>query len=550
MPKMPTLETGRDKSQIKHDSVVLAVYAPFGTDERLSIYPSGSATPVLHQPLVNALQRVATEGVNVSCLIDLFEDDSYLVEIPAFQAAAISITSVWKQDMSTPQALAGFLRRTHARFDCSTLVLALEGHGGGFLPEIDFARITPESITHWKQGGLEGNVRWVKSRELTRFEQDDGPPPLGMSSPELGMSSPELPASRLPLSTWAIGEALRLAAKAGVPGPAVIHFNNCFNASIELLHTVAPYADFATGYANYDFFTAGEAYPRVFRRLGLANTASREKLARWFAEENQKTLNGLPLSPGEAGYPTVGATVDLSTLRGKVAAAIDKLAVALTQALQGAGANRPTVLGQIQNAVGLAQHYDTLPGRVLDKFDEFMDLGSFAVQLQKQPLPGNVGLAATALQMLLGGLHVYGDKGPAAVQETPAPLYDFSDPRLALNIFFPDPMLTGQWDWRSPYYLSGKVDATKPPPQRRVIDFLTDTAGHRPRWVEFIVEYHATIKFIGFVPAPAFFFPLFNPRGSNGPNGPAGPAGPRTPGNQGPTPGTPKPTSRAPRRKP
>ena len=154
--------------------MVLAVYAPFGTDPTLSQYPNAAQTPVAQQALVRSLQLVAAEGANVCALIDLFEDDSYLVEIPAGQPKAITITSTWKQDMSTPQALAGFLRRTRQCFPGSTLVLALEGHGGGFVPDIDAARLTPTGVTHWSRGGSSGQVRWVKTESQTRFEPDTG----------------------------------------------------------------------------------------------------------------------------------------------------------------------------------------------------------------------------------------------------------------------------------------------------------------------------------------------------------------------------------------
>ena len=87
-----------------------------------------------------------------------------------------------------------------------------------------------------------------------------------MGSPELPVPVRRMlpaPACRCPPGRWAA--ALRRAtAGKGVRKPAVIHFNNCFNMSVEVLHTVAPHADFATGYGNYNFFTAGEPYPEVF----------------------------------------------------------------------------------------------------------------------------------------------------------------------------------------------------------------------------------------------------------------------------------------------
>jgi len=528
MPQSPTLEPSAKKSRAMataapHDSVVLAVYAPFGTDEILSLYPNATQAAVKQQNLVRALQRVAAEGANVSCLIDLFEDNSYLVEIPAFNPAGMTITSVWKQDMSAPQALAGFLTRVRDRFPCSTIVLALEGHGGAFVPDIDRARFKPDFTNQWAGGKL----RWIKSLDQTRVEPESGPVPLPMGYPELPMGYPELPASRMPLSTWALGEALRLAAQAKVSRPAVIHFNNCFNGSVEVLHTVAPYADYATGYANYDFFTAGDAYPKVFRNLRLAGTASRLQLAQWFALENRAQLATLP------GYPTVGATVPLAKMRTTVASAIDKLSTALIDSL--APATRAANLPKIKQAAIDGQHYDTVPGFELAVPDQFIDIGSFAAKLQKQFAAGSaVNAAAAALQSALAGFYVYGDNAPAKLGSAPFPTYDFSAKDLGLNIFFPDPALEGVWDWRSPYYVAGKVDLTQPPPQRHVIDFLAEVGGKRPRWVEFIVEYHRETKFVGFHAIQPLVFPLFNPRGPNtGPGNPttgaAGPKPPRTP---------------------
>ena len=95
-------------------------------------------------------------------------------------------------------------------------------------------------------------------------------------SPLLPLGSPLLPVNHMPLSTWGLGAALKAALDAGVPKLSVIHFDNCFNMSVEVLHTVAPYADYATGYPNYNFFTAGEPYPGVFEQAG----ASRARRAR------------------------------------------------------------------------------------------------------------------------------------------------------------------------------------------------------------------------------------------------------------------------------
>ena len=528
MRQPPTLTT---KSRRPHGEagLVFAVYAPFGTDPVLSQYPNPGQVPIRQQPLVRALQAVAAEGANVSALIDLYEDDSWLVEIPAFEPKAMVITSAWKQDMSAPQALAGFLRRTAQRFPCGSLVLALEGHGGGFVPDIDPLRITAKSISSWGPAGA-NKLRWVKSEAQTRFEPEAGSPALPMTAPELPMTAPELPASRLPMSTWALGEALRSAVKAGVPKPAVIHFNNCFNASVELLHTVAPWAGVATAYANYDFFTAGAAYPAVFKRLRAAGNASAEQLAQWFAQENGALLNA------KKNHPTVGATVVLSRMAG-LSTALDKLADTMTAALR--SPQRADALARIQQAAIAAQHYDTEPGYELQAPDQFVDLGSFAVQLQAAfAALTPVAKAAADVQTACAGVWQYGAWDRPWMDETR--IWDFRARHLGLNILLPDPARQGVWDWRSPYYLSGKVDPVKPPAHRHVIGFLADQGSQRPRWVEFIVEYHRDVPFVGFLPARPPLFPVLdlnfkpqlphpgdNATGNPGPTGNPGAAGKR-----------------------
>ena len=582
MPKLPTLTpvSARSKSAPKGaDGIVLAVYAPLGTDEALSRYPNpdpnAPIAPIQQQELVRALKATAAEGVNVCALIDIFDDDSYLVEIPAFKPQAMSIVSAWKQDMSDRHALTGFLRRAHQRFPCRALVLAIEGHGGGFTPDIDLNRITPDSVSQLQDGGDAKHVRWVKTGQLTTIELDlsaagretaDEPrtrqvvspelgtergrpaaaardstsdvesPPLQMVSPELQMVSPELPAARLPLSTWAYGEALRAAIKAGVPKPVVIHFNNCFNASFELLHTVAPHADYATSYTNYDFFLAGQAYPQVFRNLRLAGSATAEQLAKWFALETGKILHD------KKNHPIIAGTLKLSRMKG-VAAAIDALSFELTKALRAPGG--AAVRTRIKAAAIAAQHYDTEPGFELKVPDQFVDIASFAIAIQAQFGPGPIDAAAAALQAALANTWQFGDKDWPWMGHNPAIVYDFSDKRLGLNIFFPDPALDGKWDWRSPYYLSGTVDPKKPPAQRHVIAFLADLREQRPRWVEFIVEYHKETRFVGFFPARAPFFPVFNaefdPREDNPPPTPAPTPAPTPRPTPRPTP-TPTPT--------
>jgi hypothetical protein len=477
--------------------VVFAVYAPFGTDPVLSQWPLTRQADIARQPLVKALLAVAAQGANVSALIDLSDDDSWLVEIPAGQPGRMLISSAWKQDMGSPRALAGFLRRVHQRFPCQALVLALEGHGAGFMPEVDPLGITPESTSRTTSGG---EVRWVFEQGQAGFEPAAGAPALPMASPMLPMASPMLPAARLPLSTWGLAEALRLARRAGVPRPAVIHFNNCFNMSFELLHTIAPLADVATGYGNYNFFTAGASYPRVFERLRLAGGATAEQLGQWFAAENAAGLRA------KGNHPTVGASIRLSRLK-PLTAALDQMARALTTALRTDPAARATV----RSAILAAQQYDTNANQQLETPDQLSDLGSLAVQLQQSFAAGSpVSTAAAAVQSRLTGVWQYGDFERPWTDETE--VWDFRAQHLGVNLMLPDPALDGLWDWRSPYYLAGRADPSQPPAHKAQIPFLSDRSGQPPPWVEFIVEYHRTTPLKGFLPATAPVFPTFNAR--------------------------------------
>src|SRR5262245_19961712 len=129
MKALPRFDTaGLRASDIVRDidSIALAVYAPFGNDPTHSHYPGTKQRPVLKHPLVKSLLKVAQLGIHVHALIDLVDDDSYVVEIDAGRPAPI-VVSAWKQDMASPYALAGFLRHVRDRRPCSSLVLALEG---------------------------------------------------------------------------------------------------------------------------------------------------------------------------------------------------------------------------------------------------------------------------------------------------------------------------------------------------------------------------------------------------------------------------------------
>ena len=517
MKNLPRLQPLNPKQPDGTDSVVLAVYAPFGSDAVLSRYPDSTVgIPIQRQVLVKALQRVARHGVHVSALIDLYDDDSYLVEIPALQPRAMRITSVWKQDMASPRALAGFLRRTQAVNPCAAIALALEGHGAGYIPEIDAANITPAKTTS------NGDYEWTFADDEVRLTKTTpGAPPLPLFSSVLPLFSSVLPAVDLPLSTSGLGAALRMAQRQGVPKPAVIHFNNCFNMSVEHLHTVAPYADYATGYCNYNFFSSGETYPAVFRRLRSAGVASREALAQWFADEN-----ALPLQ-AKGNHPTIGSVVRLARMR-EIAQCIDVLAGALVTALRPANpADRPAVLAKVEAAVIKAQKYDTVPGYALSVPDQVSDVGALAAELLNHDFGAvPVHAAATALGNALKGVKRYGDVGNPWMDTGAA--WDFSSASLAMNVFLPDPERKGVWDWRSPFYMASRLPPGSPNREAHPIDFLTGT-----RWIDFVDEYHKNLNVFTLLPALAPQFPVFNqkfdPRNPGG-SGNGRPGGPKDPG--------------------
>ena len=284
-----------------------------------------------------------------------------------------------------------------------------------------------------------------------------------------------------------------------MPRIPAIHFNNCFNMSVEVMHTIAPYAEFATGYCNYNFFTAGEAYPAVFQKLHQAGSATSEQLAQWFADANHAVL------AAKQHHPTVAGVVRLSRMH-DIVERIDDLSDALLSALRTASpATRPGVVAKIQQAIVSAQQYDTRVGFELDTPDELTDIDSLANRLQQYDFgPHGVKEAALALQQALAGIKRYGDN--ATPWMDPSVRFDFSEPTLAMNIFLPDPMREGLWDWRSQYYLDVNPDPSKPLVQPNIIEFVKVTD-----WVDFIIEYHKDTRFKGLL-APAIpDFPAFRP---------------------------------------
>lgn len=487
------------------DCVVLVVYAPFGTDETLSTFPDGSSQTLAQHPLYQGLLEVAARGVHVTALIDRVDDDSWLVEIEAGHPEKIVVSSQWKEDMDSPHCLAGLLRRAHERHPTAAVVLALEGHGAGFLPEIDRRALSTENLTRngeieWRIGSDKGGPYAGPNNPVLPM----GSPLLVMGSPLLPMGSPLLPANHMPLSTWGLGDALRRATEAGVPKISVIHFDNCFNMSVEVLHTVAPYAHYATGYPNYNFFTAGQPYPSVFEKLRIAGTAGAQNLAQWFAEGNHEVLKP------KGHHPTLGCTVRLSRMH-TIAECIDDLADALLAALRAATtpAARAAVVGKIRHAIIKAQQFDT-PGASyeLETPDELTDIFSLASTLMAFDFrPHPVHPACRALQDALKGIKVYGDNEVPWVGygESPLPRWNFDSNQLAMNIFLPDPLLRGLWDWRSPFYLDVNPDPSLPLVQPHIIEFVKVTD-----WVDFLIEYHREAKFAGLMSAKIPEMPIFN----------------------------------------
>jgi hypothetical protein len=165
---------------------------------------------------------------------------------------------------------------------------------------------------------------------------------------------------------------------------------------------------------------------------------------------------------------------------------------------------------KIKQAIIGAQQYDSRPDYVLETPDELTDLDSFATELLKYDFsPYKVAPAADALRSALSGIKQYGDVGTPWM--APTDLWDFSSKNLAMNIFLPDPLLKGLWDWRSQYYLDVNPDPSKPQVQRSIIDFVKVTD-----WVDFLIEYHKETPFVGLLPALIPEMPVkhstFNPR--------------------------------------
>ena len=121
--------------------LTLAVYAPFGTDETLSSFPDGKSKKVTAHPLVQNLCKVADTGVNVFALIDRVGEGTSLIEIPAGRSADLTVEAQHKLDMNLHRTLSDFVALAQRRFPASSLVLTFEGHGAGFLPDLDMKEL-------------------------------------------------------------------------------------------------------------------------------------------------------------------------------------------------------------------------------------------------------------------------------------------------------------------------------------------------------------------------------------------------------------------------
>jgi hypothetical protein len=464
--------------------ITLVVFAPFGNDRVLSKYPDDQTDNVRDHPLVESARDVAACGVNVCLLIDRQDDDTWLVTIDA-QGRETSVSQL-KCNMASPRTLRGLLEIADRAFPKTTFVVSMEGHGAGYFPEIDASKLAVSSLT------LLGNtkVEWVISpQSIVPRRSDNGAPLLPMGEPMLPMGEPMLPASHLPVSTWGIGHALAsyvAARKDRASNIAVVHFNNCFNMSTELLHTVSPYADYAVGYPNYNFFTSGRAYAEAFVDFFASSARTSETLARAFALANRKAL-----AQQAEPHPTVGCVIALPRMRA-VAAAIDALALALIAVL-------PQERDGVVKAIERAQQYDTRGDFRLDVPDELTDVGSLAESLRKAAIDPQVTLAAEDLSRTLAGVFVYGERAKPWVD--PNVEWPLDEPALSMNILLPDPMLKGLWDWRSPYYLETVPGCCIP--QAHVIEFLQQT-----RWVPFLRKLHENVSFVGLKPPLVLEHPI------------------------------------------
>ncbi|MBQ0931063.1 hypothetical protein [Ideonella alba] len=310
-----------------------------------------------------------------------------------------------------------------------------------------------------------------------------GGPTLPGGGPTLPGGGPTLPVSHASMPTWVLGQALAAGLQGSGSRLAVLHLANCFNMSVEVLHTVAPYADAASGYCSTNYFSGAASYPAVFRRLAQAGSTAAVTLAGWFVEENHRLLSQ------RGRHPLVGGALELRRMA-DVTRGVEQLSDALLQELRTTRHPRRS-RRRIESAVVKAQQYDTSGDLLLEGPDQLTDLHSLAHCMARdlEDWP-EVHTAALALCRALEGIKRVGDIDSPWMDDRGEIVWDFTDPHLAMNIFLPDPTRSGQWDWRTPFYVDINPGQGPARLQVGVVPFLQET-----NWVEFVREYHADTVF-------------------------------------------------------
>jgi hypothetical protein len=482
-----------DDPSFAHRAITLAVFAPL--DKEMSHYPTQrSQLPDINaSDVVRRLFEVSKKNVHVTALIDRTENCSWQIDIPPNGPMQITLLNKI-DDMSDPRHLSDLVHRAMTANPSAQVALCLEGHGAGYVPDVDTRRLTEQAMASLNQSGV---VRWqILNESLT----PDGRPILPMVHP-VSSAAPAMVANLGVLSTWGIGDALgRARARPDVEKRkiAVIHFNNCFNMAVEVLHTVAPHAHYAVGYMNYNFFSACESYPAVFEKLRAMSNPRVSDLATLFAEHNRLALKR-PSASDNNENPTTGAVIALRRMPG-IAEAINAFAKQLIDALP-----EPKNVQLIQGGIEASQQYDTggdgspSPEKewALEVPDQLTDIRHFAKLMSERAksIP-NLAAAAHTLYTALDGIKQYGEEGRPWVGR--GAYWSFKDTPLAMNIFCPDPSRTGLWDWRAPYYLLGNE-----PTLLNVIPFLASNA-----WVQFIIEYHRNKRFKKYLPIEIARYPM------------------------------------------